>query len=479
MKQIEIEIVLNTIETTDTLFNKSPNILELNTNSNLSPIKFNGVNDLEIIEDIEELTHTLTFTLPLQNFILNSNGLFYSETNKDVVSYRYIYSDIPFAIFVKYRRETFVQIFKGYITEYEIVDDYTIRFTGENLMRFLKLSPKIKNSFNATINKNVIKDDLFVGESFNLRHFAYWMFRNDKTELYEKYYKNRYFDIIPFNHIYASDEVGVPSLFIDDYLHPSVILDKLNDPDSLYLRSFVRPNYVGYDGQPYFVPDYDLFIGYKNYLGVNVFDIKKEISFQSKSSPKLVGKDIDYANDIPFSYPYLFGTNAIYSHNIKYKDTKKSNLIVIVTPEVNGSLLDPVYYPADKQQAVNLFVNQKAIDLNKPNNVQKAEEVAKDIDFIRLKETDENTIRIKLPNLNVDSAKALAKQTYDNYKDEGYQGSFVCDGEPYIRIGDVVSLNIKISTEYELIKYYVDKVERRINDEGYTQTITLGNRFIQ
>lgn len=475
MRKLDIKIVLNTNIVQDYGFN----IPDFDNNS---PMEIRGINDLTIIEDPEVLTSEATFTLPLSMFVVNKSGLFALDSEQVK---RHIYSDTKIAIFATYEGLNPRMIFKGYLVSYDIQEE-NLLFNCEDQMRFLKLQPKLKKSFPSSITIGTIEDNLFLNERFTLRHLIYWMFRNDSTirqqgtALSDEYIKN----IQPFSHIYVIPDLKLDKLVMDNMVHPATILDKLNDSEAYYFRAFVRADNfqeIGVDGITYLIPEYNLYVGWKNWLGLDAIDVKQEILNKGKSQYVTIGKDTEHSNNLKFAYPRLAGTNPILSHTIKWNDTKKDKLVIkVITENANGEVAI-YYYPTSSAESLKLQTLQKVddTDLESTEVINKIK-ASGDKDYFSIVDSEENNITIKMPGLEQKDALELAKYRYDNYKDAGYRGTFTTFGEPYIRTGDIIELNLKIYPNqevYDRFSYYVDKVERYLNDDGYTQTITIGNRY--
>jgi len=479
MKNLNVEVVIQAAKTLD-----HKKIQPKTTD--YESVSLKGINDLLVLEDVDMLTGTATFTIPLNVFILNKYGLFYKSTNaQDVDAYYHIPMDAKIAIFASYDYHNLRQIFKGYIVKYKMADD-NLTFECEDLMRFLKLEPKLKQSFPKEITADLIKDNVFTGETFNLRHLIYWMFRNENTEKNPDYYNE-----LPYKNVFVIPEMDLDKLVMENKMHPATILDKLNDVETYYFRNFlVADNFqdVSVGSKVYRIPDYNLFIGWKNWANQSTVNVLDDIKGAKKSNPVRIGKDSHILTISEFEYPYrptidnnAHYSNVMLSHNIELVDTGKTKLVVIVITEKEDGTIPPAfYYPKDSAEAQKLISLQKLSDTDL-DNFQKKEDAKDDskVDYVRLIEDESNTIRIKLPGLTNTQMESLAKYRYDNYADDGYTGTFTTFGEPYIRVGDVVRLTMKFNKDddYDTLSYFVDKVERNINDSGYTQTIKIGNRY--
>lgn len=84
-------------------------------------------------------------------------------------------------------------------------------------------------------------------------------------------------------------------------------------------------------------------------------------------------------------------------------------------------------------------------------------------------------------NLTLDQLKQYAQDRYNNFAYTGFRGSFTTFGEPYVNIGDKVTLQSTVYPE-KYGTYQVQSVNREFGTMGYRQEIELGvqtnfNRF--
>jgi hypothetical protein len=408
MKKLDINIVIQSTITTQTR--------QVTPSTTFSDnISIRGASEMQIVEDVNAMTDVAIFKLPLDKFFFNIEGLFYPVAGNDTNMY-FIANEAKIAIYLSYDNTQSRQVFRGYIKNYSIEDDFVV-FECENNMRFLKLQPKIKTSFDKIIKTGDIPDDLYVGDKFALKHLVYWLFRNEISSqrddlLWDNYINN----VVPYDHIYVMDELEMDKLIIENKLNPSVIIDKLNDVETYYFRSYVRnDNFVeqvigNTNNQPYLRPETNLYIGYKFWNGNNAIDVKSDLINQTKSNNLTIGKDTEHSYLHKFAYPYEQGYNPIISHDIKYEDTGKTELVVIViTEDDNGNVPPAIYYPSDSAESIKLQARQKLNDENA--KIKEEKDKAKDLtekDYIRLIENETNTIRLKIPGLSEKSALELA-----------------------------------------------------------------------
>jgi len=91
---------------------------------------------------------------------------------------------------------------------------------------------------------------------------------------------------------------------------------------------------------------------------------------------------------------------------------------------------------------------------------------------------------IKIPDIKEqDDLRSYVLETFNNYPDRGFTGSFTTFGEPLVSVGDRVSLRVNSARSAGSLVvtdevYYVDKVSTTVNPNvGFIQEITLGAKI--
>lgn len=425
-------------------------------------------------------------------------------------------------------------IFIGYITFVkELLETFEI--TVEDEMYKLKKLQTSKFSIPLTIEKNgfaiydkriplekpqvQIFPGIFVGEKLKLHHILYYIFTNAGYSDKE---------------IYCFD-LDIGKLKLNDYLQPAEIIKLLIDRFGFFAYFKLQ------DQENSILKKQVLYVGSKYWStnqAIKISDTIKLVSDRIKKGSKDISQtDVikksstvfdDSVSMIEFAYPYIEGMNCIIEHNLQFVDTKQQDLIVVVkSVQSHSSDLFIGSYPPDKRTAdienahklycdilsdelevkrsyrlaekfksdskkTTLTTEQKKAKFKrllqaadrKDDYVRKRKEELKASDYIQLSREASNYITIELPDLTKEKCEELAKERYNQVKKSGFQGTFRTFGDPYVSVGDVVSISLGGYYDEDGVLtgsihyHYVDKVYREYSEGGYYQTITIGNEYL-
>jgi len=382
---------------------------------------------LEIKSDINNLTSVCNILLPSNNIFVDNNSLTYSGSSEDIVfkigdkiEVMISYYEDADELFL-IENSSIPLYFIGYLNGFSI-NDVMVEIKSEDSMYLFK-SKKMKFSSNDAslieLVNGVVEKTI------------------DITE------------IIPFEPEYISQgDIKLGKFTSNDYLSGGQVFSEIKQKYNLffYFKNIYTKTLIAgepnYNTEPYF------FAGLK-YPIKNISNLVKTINFTYPFSNSLNPDDVNFYNPI-------------ITNQLNYETFDKNKLII--TGEIKKSS------SAKSLKYAYCLINEK------PTFIEKEVEIKKQIDL------KENKIELKgLSNMTKSSLYLILKETFDNYPESGFKGTFTCFAEPMVRIGDIVNLYIEngsgLSKPVEQ-KYYVDAVNVNVNKEsGATQTITLGNKI--
>jgi len=511
---------------------KKPIPRDYSPNDYIKPtyIKLNNIININTEDNVETLTNICTIKIARKDIKFLGGDLIFENTNtkSKAVVMAQNYSEIN--VIAGYDNKL-IEIFSGYIVKFDVNNEFII-IHCEDEMNKLKRSKYVKNSFPAIIKANTIRgqykdkgitqvppydseyqiprfklntqtifDDFnMIGQETQIAHILLWLFEqygfnNVNTDDLGSYFNFDFgYDIICAN-------IQAGKIIIGEPMTIAEILEQLKKIFGIYIyfiksyRGLSRKldDYGGY----VLLPHKTLNVGWKyphlrkgievsNYLlntGFKQFDESKLNTYNKQCSitnyyKKLTDKKRQY--------------NVFKSDNLVWQDTNKNKLQIIGTSIINNERIIAKYPNSENKLKFEIIKGDTDDNGDKNSTAIKSH---LDDNIIMFNDNKENIIRLNLHNLKVDELKKLVENKYNNYPDIGYSGNIELWGSYpityFINIGDVVTLIMrndvdvydeKIDTTVRKIEkhysYYIDKVVRTINkDVGYTQTITLGNRY--
>ena len=365
---------------------------------------------LKIVENIEEPTQSMVFSIPLNDYIkyLNYTTLqfepksqnAYGVENNNIIKLSN-YNYYPITVYAGYNGEL-ETIFIGYIIDFYLVGEDVIEFKCEDEMYMLKTTTNLRYTFPVDLQKDIFKNlllpnlatapqeqsietykerwnkivDKYPGK-MKLHHILHFMFnltlkkqvQFDAKGLPENTQANRYSKYDVTYPIFCED-IQMGKVKFNDFLHIAEFLDMQSKKGYGFYHYFkLRELYANvrvpclYIGNKYLTHTYA--------INLTTF-INQDILESSKDHPEQIGilpqKTI---NEIYFSYPYCKGFNPIIQHDIKYRKTNDDEHSVLVisldtkTNQYTGESIpdsDLQYYEIKDRQLLTQFrAEEKAL----------------------------------------------------------------------------------------------------------------------
>jgi len=441
--------------------------------------EMNNVINFTTVEDVNSLTDTAEVVVSKAGYALNGLELLGRSTDNDKSVEFSIIKGTRITIDAGYEGILY-RIFDGYIVNFQMDDSGYLVLKCEDEMYKLKTGRSLINSFPSPLVDSVIDINnakKFSGQDFKLHHLLYWIFLNIGTPSYEIYCNNL--------------EIG--KLRLKNRFNVATILKLMKDRFGMYIyfkNIFIdRNNSIGQTN----IPTKRLYVGWKYWhkrAGIKINDLlTTEVEVPSEEIVDDKAYKIKYASPIDSS---LYGEyNRIIADDMVWKDTGKKNLIVVVKSIQSDNSVLKASYPLsitdlEKEQALQALPDN-ATDTEIQNFISENAQTADSFnDFISLEAEDSNIINLEIPDLNQSASNALAAKTYSEYEDDGFIGDIITFGgyplTNFVTKGDVITyrvnktgfIDVENIVEYS---YYVDKVVREFNQDGYRQTIFNGSRY--
>lgn len=161
------------------------------------------------------------------------------------------------------------------------------------------------------------------------------------------------------------------------------------------------------------------------------------------------------AEAIPFAYPYRETSYPIIQNNLNYQYFNKNNQLIVV-----GNTID------DKNNKIRIAtINGTGLITDKGV----IDNLVKERGF---------RINIDIPNVDLNTLENSVYDTFNNYPESGFEGSFTTFGFPRVQQGDKVNLQIDDGFDNLIVEqYYVDRVVTKVNSTaGFIQEVFIGGK---
>jgi len=380
----------------------------------ITPVYLDKVINMEISYSINSLTNTATITIPRKSAIVISN----IDGGKNLGMYYYTDNN--------YSKNRIIIGAKVEIKyDYNTLSD--VKFYG-----FLT--------------------DIKIEENYITLTIEDSMYQLKKSKRIQKTYSSNTLSYIVCDIINTSLLKSVVTLTEDDKTNIELINTSLDGLFSLNYDSTFTFNYTELRVKDLLTPS-EIFNMLAEEYGMFFYFIDKVLYFgkKYKDTPKTFG----------FMYPYnkTSQLNPIITKEIDTRNSDLETSIVLVSSYTTDVIKNNVYAIWD---SITSTVDVKEYGEGKT--------------IVDYPEKD-NTIELKIPNLSLSECKTLAENTFNNIDNNSIAGSFTTFGKPYMKLGDKIRLTLSDLNQSYTYDILIDGIDVVYGENGFKQTITLGNQL--